>query len=144
MMACCCQIPGRQGALPQPNVPVQAVQPALPPGDMTLKAFILQKPDGPTAVQVDCELSTYYNWAFRACAATHYSFKLESRSPVYSLAFAYAEKESNHGQVLYEALKNGNKQKHTLQIQRIGPDGIPLPARDDQCFALLGIVQAQK
>jgi hypothetical protein len=42
------------------------------PEDMSLKAFLLQKPSGPTAVQVVCELDTYYNFEFRKCAETHY------------------------------------------------------------------------
>src|SRR5262245_57613951 len=81
---------------------------ALPPGDMTLKAFILQKPSEPTAVQVQCKMDTYYNFAFSRCAETHYSFTLESESP-YTIAHGYAPKSSEDGRRLYELLKNGDK-----------------------------------
>lgn len=55
---------------------VKPVEQDKPPGDMSLKEFILQKPSKPTAVQVDCELSTYYNFSFSRCAETHYSFRV--------------------------------------------------------------------
>jgi hypothetical protein len=116
---------------------------SLPPGDMTLKEFILQKPDGPVAVQVDCELTTYYNYAFRQCAQTHYSFRVQSRSPTFADAHVYAPKNSEYGRSLYELLKAGNKRRFTLRIQRLGPYGESLPARDDGCFALVGVVDAQ-
>jgi hypothetical protein len=90
------------------------------------------------AVQADCERSTYFNHAFQTCAETHYSFDLGY--PVH----VYAPKDSDHGRRLYELLKDGSKRRFTLRIQRIGPAGQPLPVKDDSCFALLGIVQAQK
>jgi hypothetical protein len=126
---------------PAPPAPPQQPLPALPPGDLTLKEFVLQKPAIPTAVQVNCELATYYNWAFQRCAETHYSFKLESRAPAFTQVYAYAPKESDHGRRLYESLKNGTKTKATLRIQRLGPNGQPLPGLHDQCFALIGIVE---
>jgi len=113
---------------------------ALPPGDMTLKAFILQKPAAPTAVQVDCKLSTFYNWAFRKCAETHYSLEISTASPDLTRCHVYAPKESENGRLLYEALKNGETRRYTLQIQRIGPTGDALPVKDDKCFALVQIV----
>jgi phage FluMu protein Com len=138
-------------AKPQPAVekaepiPAQPPQPipkstALPPGDMTLTAFILQKPDGPTAVQVDCKLATYYNYAFRVCAETHHSFHISTRGP-YKRCHVYAPKDSDHGSKLYELLKNGETGRFTLQIQRIGPTGEVLPAADHECFALVGVIE---
>jgi hypothetical protein len=111
--------------------------PELPPGDMTLKAFVLQKPSEPTAVQVDCELSTYYNFAYSNCAETHHSFRIGGRAGEH----AYAPKDAEYGKRLYELLKDGEKRKFTLRIQRLGPDGLALPANDDSCFALVGIVE---
>jgi uncharacterized Zn finger protein (UPF0148 family) len=113
----------------------------LPPGDMPLKAFYLQKPAGPTAVQVDCELDTYYNYAFRHCEETHFSFELIDFSLPYGSAHVYAPKTSEHGRRLYELLKDGSKRRLTLRIQRVGPDGEALPAKDDRDFALIGIVK---
>jgi hypothetical protein len=110
---------------------------------MTLKEFILQKPTGPVAVQVDCQLSTYYNHAFFECVETHYSFQLESGWPSYTIAYVYAPKNSKHGRSLYELLKSGSNRKLTLRIQRIGPYGESLPARDNSCFALVGVVDAK-
>jgi hypothetical protein len=114
-----------------------------PPGDMSLKEFILQKPAKPTAVQVDCQLDTYYNYAFSRCAETHYSFKVEGRSP-YASAYGYVAKDSELGRRLYELLKNGSEQKMTVRLQRVGPDGDPLPAGHDSCFALVGVVEGSK
>lgn len=115
----------------------------VPPGDMTLKEFILQKPAKPTAVQVDCKLDTYYNYAFSQCAETHYSFRVEGDSP-YSSAQAYAPKNSDYGRRLYEQLKSGSEQRMTLRLQRVGPGGDALPADHDRCFALVGIVEGKK
>lgn len=114
----------------------------LPPGDMSLKGFILQKPEGPTAVQTDCELSTFYSYAFSRCAETHYSFQIVDSWPSQVvIVWAYAPKNSGHGKRLYQLLKNGDKRKFTLRIQRIGPDGQKLPAEYDNCFSLVGIVE---
>jgi hypothetical protein len=115
----------------------------MPPGDMPLKAFILQKPAGPIAVQADmgCELSTHYSDAFRHCEETHFSFRIASDSPSYASAYVYAPKTSEHGRRLYELLKDGSKRRLTLRIQRVGPDGEALPAIDDSNFALIGIVE---
>src|SRR5262249_43367348 len=71
-----------------------------PPGDMSLKEFILQKPVKPTAVRVDCRLDTYYNFAFSRCAETHYSFRVEGHSP-YASAHGYVPKNSELGRRLY-------------------------------------------
>jgi len=106
---------------------------------MTLKAFILQKPDGPTIVEVDCEMDTFYNYDYSRCAETHYSFRMKSDSPSWTTAHVYAPKESEYGRRLYEALKNGEKRRVTLRIQRLGPDGGPVRAVNDSCFALVGI-----
>lgn len=116
---------------------------ASPPGDMSLKEFILQKPSKPAAVQVDCRLDTYYNYAFSRCAETHYSFRVEGGSPSAS-AHAYAPKTSDYGKRLYEQLKSGSEQRMTLRLERVGPDGSALPAEHDSCFALVGIVDAKK
>lgn len=114
-----------------------------PPGDMSLKEFILQKPVKPTAVRVDCKLSTYYNYAFSRCAETHYSFDVTGDSP-YASAHAYVPKTAEDGRRLYELLKDGSKQRMTLRLQRVGPDGDALPARHDSCFALVGTVDGKK
>ena len=117
--------------------------PELPPGDMSLKEFILQKPTKPTAVQVDCRMDTYYNFAYSRCAETHYSFRVEGGSP-YASAYAYAPKTSEHGRRLYELLKDGSEQRMTLRLERVGPDGEALPAVHDSCFALVGIVDGKQ
>lgn len=114
--------------------------PKLPPGDMSLKEFLIQKPIGPTAVQVNCELATYYNFAFQRCAETHYSFRIDSHTPAFANAYVYAPKDSAQGSRLFELLKDGRKRPMTLRIQRIGPNGLGLPAFHDQCFALIEIV----
>src|SRR5262245_25307764 len=80
--------------------------PAAPPGDMSLKEFILQKPATPTAVQVDCRLDTHYNYAFSQCAETHYSFRVEGGSP-FAVAYVYAPTTSEHGRSLYGLLQAG-------------------------------------
>jgi hypothetical protein len=116
----------------------------LPPGDMTLKQYVIQKPDGPTAVQVECEAATYYNYAYRGCAATHYSFMISSGRPDYKHAYVYAAKESEEGQRLFALLKDGSKRAMTLRVQRVGPLKQPLPAEHEQCFALVGIVDGRK
>jgi hypothetical protein len=113
------------------------------PSDMSLKEFILQKPSKMTAVRVDCKLDTYYNFAFSRCAETHYSFRVSSSSP-YASAHGYIAKNSELGRRLYEMFKNGSEQKLTLRLQRIGPYGDALPAEDDSCFALVGIVESKK
>ena len=123
---------------------VKPVEQDKPPGDMSLKEFILQKPSKPTAVQVDCKLSTYYNYSFSNCAETHYSFDVNEDSPSYASAHAYAPKTSDYGKRLYEQLKSGRTQKMTLRLQRVGPNGNALPANDDSCFALIGVVDAIK
>ena len=117
--------------------------PTAPLGDMTLKEFILQKPSKPTAVQVDCKLDTYYNYAFSSCAETHYSFRVTSHSPVAS-AHAYAPKISVYGRRLYELLKDGSNHQMTLRLQRVGPGSDVLPAKHDSCFALVGTVDGKK
>jgi hypothetical protein len=109
----------------------------LPPADMTLKGFVLQKPEGPTAVQVECELDTYHNFAFRRTADTHHSFRLVGHDP-FASAHGYAPKDSEHGRKLYELLKDGGKKRVTVKLQRVGPDGSPLPADHADCFALVG------
>jgi DNA-directed RNA polymerase subunit M/transcription elongation factor TFIIS len=116
----------------------------LPPGDMTLKQFIIQKPDSPTAVQVECEAATYYNYAFSDCAETHYSFSIKTGSPSFTRAHVYAPKDSKEGRRLSEMLKDGAKRAMTLRIQRLGRFGEPLPAGHDSCFALVGIVDGSK
>ena len=45
-------------------------------GDMSSKAFILQKSTGQIAVYTTCLLDTYYNYAFSKSASTHYSFSI--------------------------------------------------------------------
>jgi hypothetical protein len=94
-------------------------------------------------VQVNCRLATYYNYSFSRCAETHYSFGVEARSPSFTRAYVFAPKDSEHGRRLYELLKNGSTHTMTLRIQRLGPNGDQLPARDDQCFALIGIVDSK-
>lgn len=114
-----------------------------PPGDMSLKEFILQKPVKPTAMRVDCRLDTFYNFAFSQCAETHYSFRVEGSSP-YASAHGYVAKNSELGRRLYELLKNGSEQKMTVRLERVGPNGNPLPAGHDSDFALVGVVDGNK
>ncbi len=124
---------------------VKTVEQGKPPGDMSdmsLKEFILQKPSKPTAVQVDCELDTYYNFAFSNSAETHYSFSVKGTP--YARAHAYAPKTSDYGKRLYDQLKSGRTQKMTLRFQRVGPYGNALPADHDSCFALIGLADAIK
>jgi hypothetical protein len=116
---------------------------AVAPSDMSLKEFILQKPAKPTAVQVVCQLGAYYNYAFSGCAETHYSFRVRSDSPSAS-ANGYAPKDSEHGRRLYELLKDGSARRMTIRLQRVGPHGNALPAKDDDCFALVGVVDSKK
>jgi hypothetical protein len=115
---------------------------ASPPGDMTIKEFVLQKPAGAVALESSCQLATYYNYAFQNSAATHYSFCLTDRSERIGI-YVYAPKNSDYGQRLYEKLKDGSRVSVTVRVQRAGPSGKELPARDDQCFALVGIVDAK-
>lgn len=109
-----------------------------PSADMTLKAFILQKPTKSTSVEIECSLDTYYNFAYNDRAETHYSFKLKSDSP-FATAHGYAPKKSEHGRMLYEFLNDGRSRRMLVWLQRTGPDGQPLPAGDDSCFALVAI-----
>lgn len=111
-----------------------------PPADMTLKAFILQKPTKPVSVDVECTLTTYYNYEFSNSSETHYSVKIESQEP-FATAHAYAPKTSAHGKRLYESLKDGSTKRARVRVQRLGPDGQPLPSKDDSCFSLVGIAE---
>jgi hypothetical protein len=131
----------RPGAFNAPTTKPPAAPP--PKADMTLKEFVLQKPAGAKAVRAECNLATYYNFAFDRCAETHYSFTLTTRSP-FTIVHAYAPKNSEHGRRLYDMLKDGSKRELTLRLQRVGPDGNPLPAEHDSCFALVGIVDGAK
>lgn len=117
-----------------------APQSSLPPADMTVKAFRLQKPDEEVSVSGEIKMKTYYNFAFYDCAKSHYSFNLRDGSDNIDV---YAPKSSEHGQKLYELLKGGGTRQAVIKVKRVGPDGQKLPAKDDSCFSLQGVVAIQ-
>src|SRR5262249_29339582 len=125
--------------------PVKSAPPSdksAPPGDMTIKQYVLQKPAGPTALRINCEMTTYYNFAYDISAATHYSFRITDDSELVGV-HAFAPKDSAHGRRLYDLLKDGQTIRVTVRVQRLGPSGDALPVEDDRCFALVGIVDAK-
>jgi len=94
--------------------------------DMTLAAFLAQRPNGPTKLTVECRLDNYYNFAYINAAATHHSLLLEWDSP-FAMGHAWVTKDSEAGKEIFEVLKDGRKHRMTLEVVLQGPDGTPTP-----------------
>jgi hypothetical protein len=94
--------------------------------DMTLAAYLAQRPEKPAKITVIGKLNNYYNYAYRNSVTTHYSVSLRSDSPFKS-GSAWVLKDSDAGRRLFDALKDGREYRMTLEIVLQGPDGLPTP-----------------
>jgi hypothetical protein len=96
------------------------------PDDMTLAAYLVQRPDKPTRITVVCNLDDYYNFAYSNSASTHYGMRIKQDSP-YASDHAWVLKESEAGRAVFEALKDGTEHTLTLAMVWQGPDGTRTP-----------------
>jgi hypothetical protein len=124
--------PVKGAQAPQQRVPpaagdAQPPQQNMPADDMTLAAYLAQRPDKPTRITLDCKLDNYYNFAYRGAAATHYSVSLSQASPS-KFGHAWMPKDCEAGRAVFEVLKDGREHRLTLAVALRGPDGMPTPA----------------
>jgi hypothetical protein len=127
--------PGKPGP-----VAAQKGDPASKPtenkGEMTLRAFLAQRPENGAIVRVDVQIGDYWNFAYRTCNETHYSLKLRDDR---TIEHAWVRKGSPEGKRIYSICKDGNPHAMTLKIALIGPDGDPTPPGADG-IAIIQIV----
>jgi hypothetical protein len=94
--------------------------------EMTLAAYLIQRPDVPTKITSECKLLNHYNGAYQNTAATHHSVRLFSQTPLKS-GYAWVPKDSEVGRDVFDILKAGGQRTLTLEVVLRGPDGTPTP-----------------
>src|SRR5262249_11863104 len=99
-----------QQSLKEQLTPLQASQ-----GGITIAAYLAQRPAGPTRITADCKLGNYYNYAYRRAAATYHSVSLSQSSP-FAMGHAWVPKDSEAGRLIFEALKDGQEHRLTLEV----------------------------
>lgn len=92
-------------------------------GDMTLTAYVLQRPEPPTKVRAACRMTNYFNYEYRESSQTHYCFELAEGPGRIARTHAYARKDSDAGRRLFELTKDGGEAAVTLELRFVGPDG---------------------
>jgi hypothetical protein len=97
--------------------------------EMTLAAFLAQRPAEPAKITADCKLSNYYNCAYRDTAATHHSVAISSSR---ASGHAWVPKNSEEGKRIFEALKDGQEHRLTVQVVLQGPDGTATPLEREE------------
>ena len=121
--------------------PAPSSGPALnePPADMTLAAFMVQRPPSGATVRVLCRMGTYFNFAYHDSAGTHHSIKLgEPERGKRVFANAWAPKGTATGQRLYDILKDGETHTLVLKLAYAGPRGEAI-APDEEGISILSI-----
>ena len=107
--------------------------------EMTLAAFLAQRPAAPKTVAAECSLDNYYNFAYGDSAATHHSVRLYDRRTT-TFAHAWAAKDSAAGKRLFALLSDGEEHPLVVKVALQGPDGKPNPP-DRQELAILAVVE---
>jgi hypothetical protein len=118
--------------LPAPS-PVEP----LPPADMTLREFVIQKPHWlqTRGVHVDCTLDTYYGGLYHLEAETHYSVCLDAVDGPPQRCYAYVLKQNDsRGRIIFDLLKDGRTKRLTLKLMRIGPQGMMADTESDHFY----------
>jgi hypothetical protein len=103
----------------------QKQAPKAPMGDMTFVAWNAQRPENPTSVRGKVLLTNYWNYAYKNCDATHYSFNFTDPTNFGRFQSIWAEKDSSDSKKLFEICKDGKPHLMTLKVSWVGPDGAP-------------------
>lgn len=107
--------------------------------DMSLAAYLAQRPHWPTWLNVECKLGNYYNYAYRYSAPTHYNVGLRANDPIKS-AYAWVPKKSEVGERLFYILRDGRVHRLVLKVVLEGPYGEPTPPGREE-LAIVDIVE---
>jgi hypothetical protein len=78
--------------------------------------------DGEVTLRVEAELSDYYGYEWRAAKETHYAIRCREESLSATPFTAYIARDSADGKKLHELLKDGEKHRVTVAIQRTGTE----------------------
>lgn len=78
--------------------------------------------DGEVTLRVEADLSDYYGYEWRAAKETHYAIRCREESLSATSFTAYIARDSADGKRLHELLKDGEKHRVTVAIQRTGTE----------------------
>jgi hypothetical protein len=124
--------PAQNAPAAQGEQPPAPQAPLVPPADMTLGAFLAQRPDKPTKIEVNCTLASYYNFAYSGAAVTHYSVSLDQGGNTIKTGHAWVPKDSDAGKAVFEMLKDGERRRLFLEVILQGPDGVATPPGQEE------------
>jgi hypothetical protein len=110
--------------------------------DMTLAAYLAQRPAAPKKIAAACKLDSYYNFAYGNAARTHYSIRLTEFRPSVAFGHAWVAKDSEAGRKVFEVLRDGQEHRLIVEVALRGPDGTPTPPGQQE-MAVVSVNGAQ-